>query len=79
MLSARLKKTITHLVADNEAAFVAWRSLIHNVLICHDFLRHYNRKTSPRCMMKIDLRKAFDMDSWDFIEEAMEDGRLVFE
>lgn len=34
---------------------------MQNVLIFHDLLRHYNRKISPRCMMKIDLRKAYDM------------------
>ncbi|WMV57752.1 hypothetical protein MTR67_051137 [Solanum verrucosum] len=34
-------------------------------------LRHYKRITSPRCMMKIDLRKAYDMVSWEFIEEAL--------
>lgn len=47
------------------------RSLIHNVLICHDLLRHYNRKTSPRCLMKIDLKKTYDIVRWNFIEEAL--------
>lgn len=71
VLCLRLKKILTSLVAENQAAFVEGRSLIHNVLICHDLLRHYNRKTSARCLMKIDLRKAYDMVSWKFIEEAM--------
>ncbi|KAH0738106.1 hypothetical protein KY290_036811 [Solanum tuberosum] len=45
---------------------------MHNVLICHDILRHYNRKNvSPRCLMKIDLRKSYDMVSWDFLEEVL--------
>lgn len=45
--------------------------MLHNVLIFHDQLRHYNRKTTPRCLMKIDLRKAYDMVSWEFLEEAL--------
>lgn len=76
MIYMRLKKAITHVVADNRAAFVEGRSLTHNVLICHDLLRHYNRKTSPRCLVKINLRKAYDMVSWDFIKEALK--RLGF-
>lgn len=72
MLCTRLKKAITHLVVDNQKSFVAGRSLVHNVLICYELLRHYNRETSPRCMMKIDLRKANGIVSWDFIEEALE-------
>ncbi|XP_070005886.1 uncharacterized protein LOC107774070 [Nicotiana tabacum] len=47
------------------------KSIIHNVLICHDILRHYNRKTTPRCFMKKDLRKDYDMVHWEFLEEAL--------
>lgn len=39
--------------------------------MCHDLLRHYNRKTSPRCLTKIDLRKAYDMVQWEFIKEML--------
>lgn len=42
-----------------------------NVLICHDLLRHYKRKTTPRCLTKIDLKKAYAMVSWEFIEEVL--------
>ncbi|XP_075084714.1 uncharacterized protein LOC142167969 [Nicotiana tabacum] len=38
-------------------------SMLHNVLICHDVLRYYNRKTSPMSLMKIDLKKVYDMFS----------------
>lgn len=68
IICARLKKVILQVVAENQATF---RSLIHNVLICHDLLRHYNKKTSPRCPMKIDLMKAYDMVSWEFLEEVL--------
>ncbi|XP_019257886.1 PREDICTED: uncharacterized protein LOC109236124 [Nicotiana attenuata] len=71
MLCSRLKSVVNHIVAENQSAFVQGRSMMHNVLICHGLLRHYNRKTTPRCLMKIDLRKAYDMVSWEFLEEAM--------
>lgn len=68
LICSRLKHAITHIVADNRSAFVQGRSMMHNVLICHDILRHYNRRTTPRCLMKIDLKKAYDMVNWDFLE-----------
>lgn len=71
ILCNKLSKAIEIIVADNQAAFVQGRSMIHNILICHDLMRHYNKKTSPRCLMKIDLKKAYDMVSWEFVEEAL--------
>lgn len=44
---------------------------MHNVLICHNLPRHYNRKISTRCLLRIYLRKAYGMVSWEFLEEAM--------
>lgn len=49
------------IVSDTQTTFVKDRSLIHNVLICQDILGHYGRKTTARFLMKIDLRKGYDM------------------
>lgn len=72
LIYSRLKEAVGHVVANNQSAFVQGRSMLHNVLICHDLVRHYNRKTTPRCLMKIDLQKAYDMLSWEFLEEVLE-------
>lgn len=71
VLCMGLRKSVATVVARNQAAFVENRSLIHNVLICHDLFRHYNRKTTPRWLVKIDLKKVYDMVSWEFIEESL--------
>ncbi|XP_075091932.1 uncharacterized protein LOC142172066 [Nicotiana tabacum] len=71
MLCSRLTHAVSQLEADNQATFIPRRSMMHNVLICHDLLRHYNRKTSARCLMNIDLRKAYDLVEWKFLEEVL--------
>ncbi|XP_060182632.1 uncharacterized protein LOC132612434 [Lycium barbarum] len=71
MLCKILKLVLSTLVNDTQAPFYSGRSLVHNVLICHDLMRHYNRKKTPRCLMKIDLRKAYDMVKWEFLEEML--------
>lgn len=72
MICNRLKKAINYLVAESQSAFVEGISMMHNILICHDLLSHYNRKNLPRFLLKIDLRKAYDMVSWEFLDEALE-------
>lgn len=71
LLSVILKQVLRYLVSETQAAFIKGRSLVHNVLICYDFMRHYGRKTSPRCMMKIDLKRAYDMVQWTFIRDLL--------
>lgn len=65
VLCVRMRKALSDLVSKNQTTFVAGRSLVHNVLICHDLMKHYKRKKTPRSLMKIDLNKAYDMVSWD--------------
>lgn len=52
--------------------FVEGRNIVQNVLICQELTRGFNRKDGkPKCLMKIDLKKAYDSVSWQFIEEMM--------
>lgn len=44
MIYTRLKDAISVIVADNQSAIVQGRSIVHNVLICHDLLRHCGGK-----------------------------------
>ena len=61
LLVSRLKRVMPNLINQSQGAFVPGREILFNVLICQDLARGYQRKhISPRCMMKVDLRKAFD-------------------
>jgi len=45
---------------------------MRNVLISQDIARGYQRHhISPRCLLKIDLQKAFDSVRWEFIRELL--------
>lgn len=71
VICMRIKGIIPTVVARNHEVIVAGRSLTHNILICRDQLRHYTRKTSRRCLMKIDLRKTYAMVRWNLIEDVL--------
>lgn len=72
ILSERLKMVLPDLVNQCQGAFVRGRELLYNVLVCQEIARGYTRaKISPRCMLKVDLKKAYDSMRWDFIEDML--------
>lgn len=72
ILCARLKKVLPSIIAENQGAFIEGRSILHNVLICQDLVKHYNRKSNHKsCMIKIDIKKAYDTVEWEFVLEMM--------
>ena len=62
LLCNRLKKVLPTVINECHGAFVDGRELLYNVLICQELAHGYSRRsnTSSRCLMKIDLRKAYD-------------------
>jgi len=72
LLSSRLKLILPELINQSQGAFVPGREIIYNILMCQDLARGYNRKhISPRCMLKVDIHKAFDSIHWDFLENLL--------
>lgn len=72
MMCNRLKVVLTSIVDEVKSDFVENMKIMHYILICHDMLKHYKRKSKPaRCTLKIDLRKAYDFVSWDSNKELV--------
>ena len=60
LLCQRIKEVLPSLINPSQGAFVKGRELLYNVLICQDIPRSYQRQSiSPRCILKVDLQKAF--------------------
>uniref|UniRef100_A0A803PSI7 Reverse transcriptase domain-containing protein n=1 Tax=Cannabis sativa TaxID=3483 RepID=A0A803PSI7_CANSA len=72
MICTRLSEVLPELIHENQGAFVKKRLLAHNVLILQDLLKGYTRKNiSSRCIMKIDLSKAYDTVDWCFVADIL--------
>ncbi|XP_074291071.1 uncharacterized protein LOC141617832 [Silene latifolia] len=68
----RLNKVLPDIINESQGGFVKNRNIVENVLICQDLVRMYNRKVaSPRCMIKIDLKKAYDSVEWNFLSQML--------
>lgn len=73
MLCTRLREVLPELVNVNQGAFVEGRSILHNVLLAQELIKGYDQsRISPRCVLKIDLQKAYDSLSLEFLIELLE-------
>ncbi|KAH0751734.1 hypothetical protein KY285_004882 [Solanum tuberosum] len=72
VLTNRITPVIGTLVSHSQTAFIEGRSIIDNILFIHELLKWYTRKgLSPRCTMKVDLRKAYDSIEWEFLAKLL--------
>ncbi|WZY76441.1 hypothetical protein YC2023_022825 [Brassica napus] len=68
LLTGRLKEVLSPVISHAQSAFMPGRLLAENVLLATELIQGYKRKNiSPRAMLKVDLRKAFDSIRWDFV------------
>lgn len=72
IIANRLKKVVSSLVRFNQTAFIQGRSIVENILMCHEVVRGFEMKNNPKAaILKIDIRKAYDSVSWKFINEVL--------
>ena len=72
LICRKFRLVLGSIISPNQGAFVEGRSILHSILLCQDIVKHYGRKNcSPRCLLKIDLRKAYDTLDWDFIHDML--------
>lgn len=73
ILANRLKLLLPRIVSSNQSAFIQGRLLMENVLLASELVKDYHKEdVSPRCLMKIDISKAFDSVQWSFVLRSLE-------
>lgn len=60
-----------------QSAFVPERAIHDNIILSHELVKGYRRKgISPRCLMKVDMKKVYDSQEWRFLEQVLIDLQL---
>lgn len=61
-------RVLNSLVDQNQSAFIPGRSITNNILLTQELLKGYNCVNGrKRCAFKIDIQKAYDTVSWEFL------------
>ncbi|XP_048493004.1 uncharacterized protein LOC125493582 [Beta vulgaris subsp. vulgaris] len=56
------------------AWFIPGRQIVDNILLATELIRGYNRShMSPRCVIKVDTKKAYDLVQWVFLESMLKE------
>lgn len=72
ILANRMKKVLDTVVGDSQFSFIPGRLIFDNILLSHELIKGYTRiQISPRCMVKVDIQKAYDSVEWPFVEQML--------
>ena len=73
LLVRRLKPILKDLILPNQTAFVEGRLLVENTVLASELVNGYHKnRGSKKITVKVDIAKAFDTLSWDFLFSAMQ-------
>lgn len=63
---------MTTVINEKQEGSIPGRKIGDNIILAHELVKGYNRKhISPRCMIKIDLEKAYDSLEWIYLDQVM--------
>ncbi|XP_074278283.1 uncharacterized protein LOC141601875 [Silene latifolia] len=73
ILANRMKTVLGDIVGLEQAAFIEGRDLFDNTMLAHELAFKYNRSLlTPRCILKVDIQKAFDSVNWSFLTQCLQ-------
>lgn len=76
VLAIRLASYIDTLISTAQSAFIKKRCIQDNFMYVRGLARHYHRTRTPACLIKLDITKAFDSVSWEYLLDLL--GRRGF-
>ena len=71
-LAIRLAPHMDQMISNAQSAFIKRRCIQDNFMYVRNLARAYHRKKTPALLFKLDISKAFDMVSWEYMLELLE-------
>ncbi|GAA0143396.1 hypothetical protein LIER_04089 [Lithospermum erythrorhizon] len=68
VIAQRLRKMLHKIVGDHQIAYVPGRQILDDILMMQELIDGYHKSSGkPRCMIKVDIMKAYDSMDWNFM------------
>lgn len=72
IMSTRLGKVLSSVLHQSQAAFIPGQRIHDHILLAYELIKGYNTKGgTPRCMLQMDLQKAYDSVEWSALEAIL--------
>ncbi|KAK9740863.1 hypothetical protein RND81_03G066500 [Saponaria officinalis] len=72
ILANRMKLVLGDIIGPEQAAFIEGHDLFDNSMLAHELAAKYKRSLpTPRCILKVDIKKAFDSVNWKFLSVCL--------
>lgn len=71
VISNRLKPILNHIISEEQSGFVPRRSIVEGIIIAHEAIHIVRLAKVDRMLIKLDIRKAYDMVDWEFLFQVL--------
>lgn len=73
IIASRLQTILPTFIDQAQSAYIKGRKISDNVLLAQDLFRDYHKqKGKPRTATKVDIMKAYDSVSWEFLIDLLD-------
>jgi exonuclease III len=72
VVANRLKPILTHVISKEQAGYVEGRQIMDSVILAHEVIHSLKTSRTPGMLIKLDLSKAFDRASWQYLRAILE-------
>jgi hypothetical protein len=74
VLAGRIKTILCGIISPSQCVFITEKLIQYGIWLCQELLKNYHKSNiSPRCLIKLDIKKAIDSLEWAYLQTTMED------
>eukprot|EP00253_Pinus_taeda_P020461 PITA_20461 len=71
VVALRLKPLLPGIISPEQSGYVEGRKITDGIILSHEIIHSLKHSKKPGMLLKIDLSKAFDSISWDYIKKTL--------
>eukprot|EP00253_Pinus_taeda_P003782 PITA_03782 len=71
VIASRLKPLLPLIISPEQSGYVEGRQITNGIILTHEIIHSLKQSKKPGMLLKIDLSKAFDSISWDYMQKIL--------
>jgi hypothetical protein len=71
VIARRLKPILPTIISLEQSGYVEGRQILDSVILAHEVIHSLQKTRTPGMLLKLDLSKAFNKISWDYMREML--------